>query len=228
MPDKTNPVYCVCVTQGRPRPRRRPRLLQAARRERRRTRRASRREPWRRAPATATRAPRPPPPRPKTPPPASRRRGPAEPERPTEAHPRPAANYKAGYIYCTVSSQFIKVSEKRSCVYVKNTKHLKVLFKLSGCCVCHRDPYESTRFPSAEWKTSPLQHILIHILSTMSGRSQVVANSDWMYEEKKNKKKTCHAKQTLFSVIFNFVFCIVVSLLLLRLLLHVAAVFFFQ
>lgn len=48
----------------------------------------------------------------------------------------------------------------------------------------------------------------------MSGRSQILTNEDWLYEKS-------HMKQTLFSVEFNFVLCIVVSLLLLSLLLHV-------
>lgn len=41
-------------------------------------------------------------------------------------------------------------------------------------------------------------------------------NLDWLHE------KSCHMKQTLFSVIFNVVLCIVMSLLLLLLFLHVA------
>ena len=41
-------------------------------------------------------------------------------------------------------------------------------------------------------------------------------------EDRLLEREGCHMKQTLFSVIFNLVLCIVVTLLLLLLFLHVA------
>lgn len=88
------------------------------------------------------------------------------------------------------------------------------MFEINGCC---KGPCEGTilplqsSLPFGRTQSGPLQHVLIHIHRTMSGKPQVAAN-----------QTSCHLKQTLFSVKLNFVLCIVASLLLLLLLLHVA------
>lgn len=73
------------------------------------------------------------------------------------------------------SQTWIQINEKCKAL---GADKAKVLSKISGCSVCNKSScYESTIFPphaslpSGRTRTSPLQHILIHISRTMSGRS---------------------------------------------------------
>lgn len=89
---QTPAFHVLCFLQGRSRPQRTWKFIPAVRRGCRRTRRASRRESWRRGPATATRARRPPPRRRRTRRPASRQRRPVKPGWPTETRAPPAGS----------------------------------------------------------------------------------------------------------------------------------------